>query len=153
MGAVENPSLTLGTLSDIWLTSEFLSSHGFCTILHYIVMPRTQKRWNHHREALGARIFCESYLTYLLSLSQHLPNMATHLEFDYADAKEEEMNVMAIEKVSETSSPLSLNDAETATSSSAQQEAEAKLVRRIDILILPLLALSTMVTLTWYDFK
>jgi hypothetical protein len=74
--------------------------------------------------------------------------MAAFEKFDHTDTKEEEIDIMAIEKVSELPSPVSLNDAETASSTSAQHEAEAKLVRRIDIIVLPLLALSIMVTLT-----
>jgi hypothetical protein len=74
--------------------------------------------------------------------------MAAFEKFDHTDTKEEEIDIMAIEKASELPSHVSLNDAETASSTSAQQGAEAKLVRRIDIIVLPLLALSIMVTLT-----
>jgi hypothetical protein len=61
------------------------------------------------------------------------------------DSKEQQVEVMAIENLSQTAAPVNLNDAEAATSDSAQRKAEALLVRRIDMLILPLLALSIMV--------
>lgn len=64
---------------------------------------------------------------------------------DLNNDKDQHIEVSTMEKVHDASSPTSLNDAETATAIDAQRAAEAKLVRRIDILILPLLALSIMV--------
>ena len=59
--------------------------------------------------------------------------------------KEQQVEIMAIENSSQTVGPVDLIDAETATSDPTERRAEALLVRRIDMLILPLLALSIMV--------
>ncbi len=71
--------------------------------------------------------------------------MAAFDQMNDNESKEEQAEIMAIENSAQSPATLSLNDAEKATSESAQRKAEALLVRRIDMLILPLLALSIMV--------
>ena len=72
-------------------------------------------------------------------------NMANVEKKVHHDSKEQHDEIMAIENLSQTTTPINLNDAEAAASDSAQRKAETLLVRRVDMLILPLLALSIMV--------
>lgn len=64
---------------------------------------------------------------------------------DTSDTKDRLIEVETTERVYDHSTSFSMNDTEKATAKEDQRNAEAKLVRRIDVLILPLLALAMMV--------
>ena len=71
--------------------------------------------------------------------------MAAFEKDNIEDAKDKCVEIETMEKMPDILTLTSLNDAERGTVIAPDRKAESKLVRRIDILILPLLALSIMV--------